>query len=655
MKSSHLTLFQLIEGATRSWPDSEDSCIDHFWTNSIESIISKRNIVRSVGDHNLLEVVLRLKGSNDIQQEISKRKWKNMDLQRMQGKVANIDWENLYKITDLNLANDWMENQLKEVLNSEAPWIRVQPRRGYRSWILEETKIQMRKRDKTREEARENKNPAKWMEYKNLRNVCNKMVKSDRNKHFVRKYKEFEENKDTKNTYNLMKAQAGWKRTSSPTQFLVAGKVHNSPLQLANIQAEHYQDKVRELTQSIPRPQKDPMEHLNQALEKWDKTGNRTVFSLQSATESEVLQAVKDLGNTTSCGLDGIDAVFLKANATALFRPLTYLTNLSINNSCYANKWKLAKVLPLYKGKGKDRNSPASFRPISMLPVISKIVERIVQHQLMRHMMNTGQLNTQQHSYRKTHSTTTALAEITDQLHQANDENLISCLLSVDQSSAFDCVSHEILLKKLEKYNCDVKTVTWFKNYLNFRSQCVQVGTKLSNFKSVSNGVPQGSVLGPVLYSIYTNELSSIISQAYNCQHSDGKSEFLFGNYCSQCGNITCYADDASLIFSSNSRNTNQIKLKEGLDIVSNFLFANNLRINRSKTTIMEVMTGQKRAKTGGNPPILSETDETGNEKLIFHKRIDKTSWRQYTGKTQNGDLILRMEKIRCSPQQGRS
>ena len=99
------------------------------------------------------------------------------------------------------------------------------------------------------------------------------------------------------------------------------------------------------------------------------------------------------------------------------------------------------------------------------------------------------------------------------------------------------------------------------------------IGSKLSNFKAVSNGVPQGSVLGPMLYAIYLNELPSIMKEHYNCQHETHVTEYLFGENCPQCGNIICYADDATLIFASNSRTENQRKLVQGQNIISNFLF----------------------------------------------------------------------------------
>ena len=613
-----LNFSQVIVGATRSWPGAEDSLLDQCWTNCPERIISKRNIVRAVGDHNVIEVIVRMKGKDSSAHETRKRHWKNFNLDSYRQGALSIQWEDLYKIKNLDVAQHWMEEKLGQLLDSVAPWKSIQPRRNYRNWIAPDTKLLMKDRDTIRELARTTKSAEHWKHYRTIRNTCNKKVKQDRIQHFKTRFEDMEQTKDTKGTYKLMKQQAGWSTGSTPLKFQMDGRSVTAPQELADLQIEHYQTKIKLLLDGLPTSLEDPLEHLEKALEKWEHTNNRLVFKLKPTTEMEVLKSLKEIGNSSSCGLDGQDATTLKAIATIIYKPLTHIINMTISHNKFPNRWKIAKVLPLYKGKNKPKDRPDSYRPISLLSVTSKITERVVQRQLSEYLEKSGQMNMNQHSYRQNHSTTTAWAQLTDTLFTATDKNMVSAILAVDQSSAFDCVSHTILIKKLAKYNLSKETLQWLSSYLANRTYCVSIGTKLSSMKPVISGVPQGSVLGPTLYAMYTNELPNILKDSTNCTHySHNSNQYLFGENCPKCGIIICYADDATMVIASHSRPEIQNKLKTGLDKIDKFLVANKLAINRSKTMIQELMIPQKRAKLAGDPPLLTETNPDGTTKLI--------------------------------------
>ena len=239
----------------------------------------------------------------------------------------------------------------------------------------------------------------------------------------------------------------------------------------------------------------DAVEYLEKIINKW--TGRQSVpeFNFKEITQQETVKLLLRLGSSSSFGHEGIDAQILKMILPSISGPLTHTINVSLRESSWVNRWKIARMFPLLKDKKLNKLDPASYRPVSLLPTISKVVERAAQVQLLDFFENTGQINPEGHAYRKAHSTTTTIVNIMDEIYQATDDKRISQLLTIDQSVAFDVLSHEILARKLRKYNVSAKAVKWVQNYLSFRSQYVTVNAANSQICQQTRGVPQGSVI----------------------------------------------------------------------------------------------------------------------------------------------------------------
>ena len=192
--------------------------------------------------------------------------------------------------------------------------------------------------------------------------------------------------------------------------------------------------------------------------------------------------------------------------------------------------------------------------------------------------------------------------------------------MTVDQSSAFNCLSHEILIRKLREYNISSTAVKWVQNYLNFRSQYITVGAAKSRMSAMDRGVPQGSVLGPLMYSIFVNELTEVTRDP-DCRNSEHENnEKLFGNVCQMCGSIQMYTDDATFSVSSRQRSRNKQRTEKTLEEIENFLIENELHLNVSKTTVLECMIPQKKGKTKGDPLHLEVNISETETKLITDK-----------------------------------
>ena len=433
------------------------------------------------------------------------------------------------------------------------------------------------------------------------------------------------------------------------------GQQSRSPQVMANWQLEHYQDKINRLMNELPRLYVDPMEVLVKAMDRWKNKDKRLAFKLQNVSLSTTVNILKWMKNGTAYGHDLIDPLSIKLAATSLYRPINFITNLSISSRKFASRWKLAKVLPLYKGKNKDKTDSDSYRPICLLPVISKIVKKSVQIQSMEFMDSTKQWNGNNHTYKKGYSTTTTLLQITDEIIEACDRNEIVVAMGIDESSAFDCVDHTILCEKMRLYNYDKKTIDWMESYLGARTQYVSIGAHSSLMKPVGVGVPQGSVLGPLMFTLYINELPDIVNNHKQCMeevHKDNST--LFNKNCTKCGSIPCYADDTTFVTSRNNRQDNQNELIDKFDRIKKFLNSNKLSVNSSKTTVIEIMMKQKRTRQQGSPPEILVVNSQNITKTIkasrFTNRLGGTiqmnsTWQAHL---ESGDepLIPKLRKL---------
>ena len=185
-------------------------------------------------------------------------------------------------------------------------------------------------------------------------------------------------------------------------------------------------------------------------------------------------------------------------------------------------------------------------------------------------------------------STTTTLTDILDDIYQGADENRFMSLMSIDQSSAFDVVDRKILLDKLQRYNIGLSARRWIESYLSNRTQYVVIGNAKSRMSSVTRGVPQGSVIGPLLYALLTNDITEAVKNQ-GCQNQEHQDDTkLFGSQCKKCGTLSVYADDSTYLVTNKIRELNQTSVLRVLDELTQYLNENKLSVNIKKTQLTE-------------------------------------------------------------------
>ena len=306
-------------------------------------------------------------------------------------------------------------------------------------------------------------------------------------------------------------------------------------------------------------------------------------LNLHAVHPDTIDHVIRNLKSTRSCGLDTIDAYVIKLVRVELVPAITHIINLSIQNSSFPTIWKRAKIIPLHK-KNEPTN-PKNYRPVALLSIFSKILERVVFQQVVEYMEGNLLFHPSHHGFRHGHSTATALIEMQDVWIEAFDRNEITATVMLDLSAAFDVVNKDILLSKLEAYGFDKKVLLWFNSYLSCRYQQVYIDGCLSDPLMVDIGVPQGSILGPLLYVIYTNDLPEVIHDEN--PHSMATKCGFWNLPCNECGSICSFADDSTYTISRLS----PTELKEAINniyqLISNYMVMNRLALNTDKTHFM--------------------------------------------------------------------
>jgi hypothetical protein len=329
--------------------------------------------------------------------------------------------------------------------------------------------------------------------------------------------------------------------------------------------------------------------------------------NFQKVKDEDVVSIMK-CSSPKSCNLDPMPT-FLLQSCDVLVPVVANLVNVSFSTGKFPKGFKHALVTPLIKNNKLDENSMASYRPISNLHYVSKLLERCVAKQLQEHLSKNSSYEPFQSAYRPYHSTETALLRVQNDILISMDKQMVTLLVMLDLSAAFDTVDHNILLHRLESIGVGGLVLSWFSSYLNNRTQSVFLKGVSSEPINLTCGVPQGSVLGPILFNIYSQPLGEI-ARKHNLKHH-------------------FYADDTQLYISfaaKNSSNYAQLVSSCVTDI-KQWMQLNLLMLNDSKTEVILLGSRQQLSKIGNLEVEIGSTkikscDNVRNLGVVFDSNV---------------------------------
>ena len=527
--------------------------IDNIITNDI--INNLTGVIKSdVSDH-FPNFLICQKNLETFKNEtiISKRFIDKKSIKKFCDSLKTMNWE---LVTETNHA-EHSYHVFKEIFtrcydkNFPKKEVTVKPKTLNFPWITEGLKKSSKRKQKLYDKYLYKKTYENEKAYKTYKNIFEKIKKKAKKDYYSKRINKFQGN--SKQIWYTIKDIIG--RSKSTIQFPQELKYKNQVSRQKPVIADTFNDFFssigKNLASKIPISNKDVLSYVGN----YDK--NMTTKPLKI---EELDQAFKSLQANKSPGIDEVD-INVVQSVYEIIRPLLlHIFDLSIKQGIFPNDMKIAKVTPIFKSGEKD--DPGNYRPISVLPCFSKILEKIMYNRLYEYLTKNDILYKKQFGFQRKHSTEHALLGLIDEISDSFEKDEFTIGVFIDLSKAFDTVDHNILTAKLERYGVTDKNLDWFKNYLTGRKQCVSYGDLTTTARKIECGVPQGSILGPLLFLIYVNDLHKA----------------------SKVLDFILFADDTNLFYSNKNLKTIFEIVNTELTLINEWFIANKLSLNVKKT-----------------------------------------------------------------------
>ena len=612
--------------------NTSKTLIDNIIHNEFSNDIISGNLTVGISDHmpQFCIIPSPIKTVKNTNISAVRRTFKNFDSNIFMNELNNVN----FIPSENENVNQYTTNFIKivdKLLDKHAPYKKVtnkQIKQHEKPWINNSILDKIKHKDKIYKKFTNAKNQTiKEQHQYNYKKLKNEITNN------IRKNKQlFYQDYFIKNSQNAKKMWEGVNQiihTKTKNKFspnCIEQIINNNkltitdPKDIANTFNNHYTSVANKLLEKRKFPGNKHFTH-------YLKNPNPHTFMTNPTTPHEIEDLIKLINTTKSTGPNSIPTKIIKSISKSISNPISILCNLSFTSGVYPDILKICKVIPIFK-KG-SKLEVANYRPISLLSNINKILETLMFKRLYSFLELYQCIYELQFGFREKHSTNHALLSMTQQIREAMDNGNIAIGVFVDFAKAFDTVNHGILLKKMEHYGVRGISNNWFNSYLSDRKQFVTIDNTDSEHALIEHGVPQGSVLGPLLFLMYINDLHTCIKHC-TTRH---------------------FADDTNLLHVINKNNNKNAskKLNTDLKSLTHWLLANKISLNSTKTELIffrkkgTVIPKSKIKLSGVNLQYSSETKYVG---IIFDEHLTFESHRNVLqSKLKRANNLLSISK----------
>ena len=531
--------------------------IDHISTNLKDDSFDAGILLTDLSDHFAPFFIRNFKIEKKLNEKKKVRKINSETIHGFKALLKDYSWQTVIDTNSPKLAFTNFFSIFNDALDLAFPEVQVSTNKNkvpLNPWMTKGLLISRKRKERLLSKKISKPTPENELKYREYNKLYTHLLRSSRSSYYKDRFKTY--SNDIQKTWSTINSVIGREkdRQSIPNYFIHNGIRIDGEMDVAQGFNKFFTKVGPDLSNNIPNSKKHFTDYLNEEC--------RENFVFANITEEIIIKSTSDLKSKSSSGPDCLSSKLLKEIISDIAKPLSHMFNLSFKTGFIPVELKTAKVIPIFKSG--DPHNFTNYRPISLLSTFSKLLEKIASSQMVKYMNKFNLLYKHQYGFRKGHNTTHPIMHFLDKIYDALNKPVPDYTLGIfiDLKKAFDTCDHNIILSKLSHFGFRGVANTWFKNYLQNRKQFTVINGVRSTLDDILTGVPQGSVLGPLLFLILINDLpnaSSIILSIL-------------------------FADDTTLQLSSNSLEVLYSTANTELVKISDWFRANKLTLNVSKT-----------------------------------------------------------------------